>query len=104
MTPTARMVEPFGFKSEDEVLRYVRTPTRNVEFIRVIFPDILGRPMDFAFPREELETAFRDGKGFDGSSIEGFVRIEESDLVIRPEARTFRVLPWEYTGFQPSTI
>ncbi len=103
MTPTARMVEPFGFKSEDEVLRYVRTPTRNVEFIRVIFPDILGRPMDFAFPREELETAFRDGKGFDGSSIEGFVRIEESDLVIRPEARTFRVLPWDYTGFQPNT-
>ncbi len=103
MTPTAKTSKPFGFKSEEDVLRYVRTPAHNIEFIRVIFPDILGRPMDFAFPREELESAFREGKGFDGSSIEGFVRIEESDLVIRPEARTFRVLPWEYAGFQPDT-
>jgi len=74
-------------------------PANRIEFIRVMFPDILGRPMDFSFPSAELENAFRDGKGFDGSSIEGFVRIEESDLVIRPEARTFRVLPWEYKGF-----
>ena len=101
MTPTARTAKPFDFRSEEDVLRYVRTPAHQVEFIRVVFPDILGRPMDFTFPREELEMAFRDGKGFDGSSIEGFVRIEESDLVIRPEARTFRILPWEYTGFQP---
>ena len=101
MTPTTRTAKPFDFKSEEDVLRYVRTPAHQIEFIRIVFPDILGRPMDFTFPREELEAAFRDGKGFDGSSIEGFVRIEESDLVIRPEARTFRVLPWEYSGFQP---
>ncbi len=91
----------FGFQSEDEVLDYVLNPAHRVEFIRVIFPDILGRRMDFAFPSGELERAFRDGKGFDGSSVEGFVRIEESDLVIRPEARTFRLLPWEYPGFSP---
>jgi glutamine synthetase len=89
----------FGFKTEKEVLEYVLNPANKVEFVRLHFPDILGRPMDFSFPSEELENAFRDGKGFDGSSVEGFVRIEESDLVIKPEARTFRVLPWEYKGF-----
>jgi glutamine synthetase len=88
-----------GFKTEKEVLDYVTNPANKVEFIRIHFPDILGRPMDFSFPSEELEKAFRDGKGFDGSSVEGFVRIEESDLVIKPEAQTFRVLPWEYIGF-----
>jgi len=90
---------PFGFKTEKEVLDYVSNPVNGIEFIRVIFPDILGRQMDFSFPSEELRKAFDDGKGFDGSSIQGFVRIEESDLVIKPEARSFRVLPWEYKGF-----
>jgi glutamine synthetase len=89
----------FGFRTEQEVLEYVADPAHRIEFIRVVFPDILGRPMDFSFPGEELERAFREGKGFDGSSVEGFVRIEESDLVIKPEAGTFRVLPWEYRGF-----
>lgn len=93
----------FGFAHEDEVLATVLDPSRNIQFIRVIFPDILGRPMDFTFPSSELERAFRDGKGFDGSSVEGFVRIEESDLTIKPEAATFRVLPWEYRGFAPET-
>ena len=64
-----------------------------------MFPDILGRPMDFAFPSSELAKAFQEGKGFDGSSVEGFVRIEESDLVIKPDPTTFRILPWEYRGF-----
>jgi len=91
--------QPFGFKTEKEVLNYVSNPANEIEFIRVIFPDILGRQMDFSFPSGELEKAFLEGKGFDGSSIQGFVRIEESDLVIKPEARTFRVLPWEYRGF-----
>ncbi len=91
----------FGFESEPEVLDYVQNPANRVEFIRVVFPDILGRPMDFSLPSQELATAFREGKGFDGSSIEGFVRIEESDLIIKPEARTFRLLPWEYQGFSP---
>jgi glutamine synthetase len=89
----------FGFRNEEEVLGYVLDPANRVEFIRVVFPDILGRPMDFSFPSQELEKAFRDGKGFDGSSVQGFVRIEESDLVIKPEARTFRLFPWTYQGF-----
>ena len=98
-SPVNSLNKTFGFKTEKEVLEYVLNPVNRVEFVRVHFPDILGRPMDFAFPSEELAKAFQEGKGFDGSSVEGFVRIEESDLVIRPDARTFRVLPWEYKGF-----
>jgi len=96
---TKDLSKDYGFKSEKDILEYVLNPANKVEFVRLHFPDILGRPMDFSFPKEELEKAFQEGKGFDGSSVEGFVRIEESDLVIRPEARTFRVLPWEYKGF-----
>jgi glutamine synthetase len=96
-----RTPKSWSFADEDDVLRTVLDPSRNIEFVRVIFPDILGRPMDFSFPSSELEAAFRDGKGFDGSSVEGFVRIEESDLKIKPDPRTFRVLPWEYAGFSP---
>ncbi len=96
-------LKPFGFSNEDEVLQTVLEPSHKIEFIRVIFPDILGRPMDFSFPAGELETAFRDGKGFDGSSVEGFVRIEESDLVIKPDPKTFRLLPWTYSGFSADT-
>ncbi len=98
-SPVKALNKTFGFKTENEVLEYVLNPANKLEFVRVMFPDILGRPMDFSFPSAELEKAFREGKGFDGSSVEGFVRIEESDLVIRPEARTFRVLPWDYKGF-----
>jgi len=93
----------FGFSSEEEVLKVVLDPARKVEFVRIIFPDILGRPMDFSFPSAELENAFRDGKGFDGSSVEGFVRIEESDLTVKPDPATFRVLPWDYKGFSEET-
>ncbi len=93
----------FGFRSEEEVLRAVSDPATRIEFIRVVFPDILGRQMDFSFPTSELERAFGEGKGFDGSSVEGFVRIEESDLVIKPDPSTFRVLPWVYRGFDQET-
>lgn len=98
-----REEKELGFENEEDVLRAVLEPSRKIEFVRVIFPDILGRPMDFSFPSSELEKAFRDGKGFDGSSVEGFVRIEESDLTIRPDPGTFKVLPWEYRGFAEET-
>lgn len=98
-----RQAKNSGSKKEEEVLKIVLDPSNRIEFVRVMFPDILGRQMDFAFPSEELEKAFREGKGFDGSSVEGFVRIEESDLVIKPDATTFRILPWEYKGFSDET-
>jgi glutamine synthetase len=96
-------LKSFGFADEEEVLQTVLEPAHKIEFIRVIFPDILGRPMDFSFPSGELDKAFSDGKGFDGSSVEGFVRIEESDLIIKPDPKTFRLLPWTYQGFSPET-
>src|SRR4030067_3289834 len=98
-TPPTGPHKSFGFKTEREVLDYVSNPANGIEFIRVIFPDILGRQMYFSFPSSELEKACSEGTGFDGSSLQGFVRIEESDLVIKPEARSLRVLPWEYKGF-----
>jgi len=82
----------FGYKEQQEILDTVLNPDNGIEFVRIIFPDILGRHMDFAIPSQELKTSFKQGKGFDGSSIEGFVRIEESDLIIKPEASTFKVL------------
>jgi glutamine synthetase len=90
--------------NEEEVLETTRNPSHRIEFVRIMFPDILGRPMDFAIPSSELKGAFSDGKGFDGSSVEGFVRIEESDLIIKPDAKTFRVLPWLYKSFDESTV
>jgi glutamine synthetase len=89
----------YGTRDEKDVLAVIRDPASDIQFIRLIFPDILGRPMDFTIPSSELAAAFKEGKGFDGSSIAGFVRIEESDLVIKPDPRTFRVLPWTYQGF-----
>lgn len=93
--------QAFGFKDETEVLKLIMNSENRVEFVRIMFPDILGRLMDFSIPKEELRRAFDEGKGFDGSSVEGFVRIEESDLVIRPDPKTCRLLPWEYVGFSP---
>ena len=98
-TERRRRSRAFGFTTEQEVLDTVLDPANGIEFIRIIFPDILGRPMDFSFPSSELDKAFHEGKGFDGSSVEGFVRIEESDLIIKPDPKTFRLLPWEYKGF-----
>ncbi len=66
----------------------------DVKFIRLWFTDILGVLKSFAITVEELEGALEDGMGFDGSSIEGFARIDESDMVARPDPDTFRLLPW----------
>lgn len=90
----------FGMRDEKDVLSTVLDPAQGIEFVRLVFPDILGRPMDFSIPSCELEKAFTEGKGFDGSSVAGFVRIEESDLVIKPDPKTFRLLPWVYKGFE----
>jgi len=93
----------YGFENQGEVLSTVNNPSNKIEFVRIMFSDILGRPMDFSIPSSELKGALLDGKIFDGSSVEGFVRIEESDLIIKPDPKTFRVLPWEYKGFDERT-
>ena len=66
----------------------------NVKFIRLWFTDILGLLKSVAITIEELEEALEEGVGFDGSAIEGFTRIDESDMVARPDPNTFAVLPW----------
>src|SRR3990170_5028687 len=66
----------------------------DIKFIRLWFTDILGSLKSFAITVEELEQALEEGAGFDGSSIEGFARIDESDMMAMPDPPTFQVLPW----------
>lgn len=65
-----------------------------VKFIRLWFVDILGFLKSFSITYEELEHTLVEGTGFDGSSIEGFVRVEESDMIAKPDPTTFQILPW----------
>ncbi len=67
---------------------------QDVKFIRLWFTDILGILKSFTITFEELEGALEEGMGFDGSSIEGFARIDESDMVALPDASTFQIMPW----------
>ena len=66
----------------------------NVKFIWLWFTDILGVLKSFAIDIDELEVALEEGMGFDGSSIEGFARIDESDMIALPDPDTFRLVPW----------
>ena len=67
---------------------------KDVKFIRLWFADINGQMKGFAITREELEGALDEGMGFDGSSIKGFARIDESDMVAMPDCSTFTILPY----------
>ena len=67
---------------------------RQISFIQIWFTDILGVLKSFSIRPSELEEAMQEGMGFDGSSIEGFSRIEESDMVAKPDPTTFQILPW----------
>ncbi|MEX2459445.1 MAG: glutamine synthetase family protein [Actinomycetota bacterium] len=75
------------------VLRTVEE--RGIKFIRLWFTDVLGFLKSFAITPQELEGAFLEGMGFDGSSIEGFSRIQESDMVAKPDPSTFQIIPWK---------
>ena len=79
-------------KDVEYVLKEVKD--KNVKFIRIWFTDVLGFLKSFAISPSELEGAFAEGMGFDGSSIEGFARIEESDMMAKPDPETFVILPW----------
>ncbi len=83
-------------KSREEAKEYVLKMAKehDVKFIRLWFTDILGILKSFAITVEELEGALEEGMGFDGSSIQGFARIDESDMVAMPEPDTFKLLPW----------
>ena len=79
-------------KQEEYVLRTVEE--RGVRFIRLWFTDVLGFLKSFAITPAELETAFEEGMHFDGSSIDGFSRVQEADMLARPDPTTFQLLPW----------
>jgi len=83
-------------RSREEGKEYVLKMAKehDVKFIRLWFTDILGFLKGFAITVEELEGALEHGMGFDGSSIEGFARIDESDMVALPDPDTFCLLPW----------
>jgi glutamine synthetase len=83
-------------RSREEGKEYVLKMAKehDVKFIRLWFTDILGFLKNFAITVEELEGALEEGMGFDGSSIEGFARIDESDMIALPDPETFQILPW----------
>lgn len=79
-----------------EILKLAKK--EKIRFIRLWFTDILGFLKSFAITIDELEEALYEGKGFDGSSVEGFARIDESDMVALPDPDTFVILPWGPPG------
>ena len=66
----------------------------NIKYVRLWFTDVLGYLKGMSITRSEIEAVLNHGQGFDGSSIEGFVRIEESDLMAIPDLDTFTIIPW----------
>jgi len=79
-------------KTPEDVFRTVAD--KNVSFIQFWFTDVLGALKSFAVTPSELKSGMIEGMGFDGSSIEGFARIEESDMIAKPDPTTFQLVPW----------
>lgn len=78
--------------TKEDIVRRVKE--ENVKFIRLQFTDILGTIKNVEVPVSQLEKALDNKVMFDGSSIEGFVRIEESDMYLKPDIDTFVIFPW----------
>ncbi len=83
-------------RPEDFVLRTLEE--RGIRFVRLWFTDVLGYLKSVAIAPAELDGAFTEGIGFDGSAIEGFARVTESDMLAKPDASTFTILPWRTTA------
>ena len=79
-------------KQKEFVLRTLEE--RDIRFVRLWFTDVLGFLKSVAIAPPELENAFAEGIGFDGSAIEGFARGSESDMLLKPDPATFSILPW----------
>ena len=84
-------------RQQEFVLRTIEE--RDIRFVRLWFTDVLGSLKSVAVAPAELEGAFAEGIGFDGSAIEGFARVYEADMLAKPDPSTFQVLPWR--GEQP---
>ena len=79
-------------KQQEFVLRTLEE--RDIRFVRLWFTDVLGFLKSVAVAPAELDGAFAEGLGFDGSAIEGFARVYESDMLAKPDPATFQILPW----------
>ncbi|MFB6233328.1 MAG: type I glutamate--ammonia ligase [Haloarculaceae archaeon] len=79
-------------EEEQEVIDEIEA--EGIDFLRLQFTDILGTVKNVSVPASQAEKAFTDGIYFDGSSISGFVRIQESDMRLKPDPETFAILPW----------
>lgn len=80
-------------RQQEYVLRTVEE--RDIRFVRLWFTDVLGMLKSVAITSSELEGAFAEGIGFDGSAVDGFARVQEADMLAMPDASTFQVLPWK---------
>jgi glutamine synthetase len=81
-----------NIRDAKDVQKFVKD--KNVSFIQFWFTDVLGKLKSFSVTPSELEEGMAEGMGFDGSSIEGFARIEESDMIAMPDPKTFQLIPW----------
>ncbi|HEY9246243.1 MAG TPA: glutamine synthetase family protein, partial [Candidatus Methanoperedens sp.] len=83
-------------KTNEDILASIEE--NHIRFLRLQFVDIQGIVKNVGIPVSQAEKALKSGISFDGSSIEGFVRIEESDMVLKPDINTYRILPWDVSG------
>ncbi|HET9076717.1 MAG TPA: type I glutamate--ammonia ligase [Acidimicrobiales bacterium] len=89
-------------RQQDYVLRTVEE--RGVRFVQLWFTDVLGTPKSFQITPAELENALAEGMTFDGSTIDGFSRVQESDVLARPDAKTFQLLPYLADGIPVARV
>src|SRR3989339_928037 len=85
-----------------DILKIVKD--KDIRFIKLCFVDILGQLKSVSISRRELEHALKDGMGLDGSSVEGFARIYESDLLLMPDPDTFKLMPASFDGPQSAVM
>jgi len=82
--------------TNEDILKSIEE--NHVRFLRLQFVDIGGMVKNVGIPVSQAEKALKSGIAFDGSSIEGFVRIEESDMILKPDLNTYQILPWDVSG------
>src|SRR5450631_4181455 len=100
---TPRTCEAWPVQSQrDYVLRTVEE--RGVRFVQLWFTDVLGTPKGFNITSAELENALDEGMTFDGSAIDGFSRVQEADVLARPDPTTFQLLPWHHDDAQVARV
>ncbi|MFP4112103.1 MAG: glutamine synthetase family protein [Candidatus Woesearchaeota archaeon] len=86
------------FRDKNDALKFLNDPKNNIMFVRLIFPDILGRLREFCVPVSEISDVINYGKSFEGGSVDGLIRMMDSDLRIKPDPKSLKIIPWTYIG------